>query len=70
MGELRDLASGKDPVIVKGKLKSTFKRVTRCKKLDRAIARKNMKDEGYTQVAKKDANGSSLFSRQWRKFVY
>ena len=69
MGDLKSRASGKDPVVVNGKLKSTFRRVTGCKKLDREIAKKNMKEAGYTQICK-DKGGGSFFANNWREFVY
>ena len=42
MGDLATRANGKDPSVINGNLKTTFRRVTGCNKLDREIARKNV----------------------------
>jgi hypothetical protein len=52
----------------KQKRKSVY--VEGCKRLDRAVAHRNMKKAGYTQLNKKDADGTSKFSKMWRDFVY
>lgn len=69
MGDLATKANGKDPSVINGKLKTTFQRVTGCNKLDREIARKNMKDAGLTKVCKKNG-GDSYFSKHWREWVF
>lgn len=69
MGVLYDRANGKDPIIINGKLKSTFRQVTGCKRIDREVAKRKMKEAGYTQICKVDEQGSSKFSRLWRDFV-
>lgn len=45
-------------------------RITGDKKLDRRVAYNNMKKAGYTQIFKKEADGTSKFSKMWRDFVY
>lgn len=40
------------------------------KKLDRSVAHMNMKKEGLTKVNKKEADGTSFFSKHWRDYVY
>lgn len=69
MGVLSDRANGKDPFVINGQLKTTFRRVTGCKKLDREVAKNRMREAGYTQICKVDEQGSSKFSRLWRDFV-
>lgn len=41
-----------------------------CKRLDRMVAHRNMKKAGYTQINKKEADGTSKFAKMWRDFVY
>lgn len=40
------------------------------RKLKRSIARANMERAGYHRINKKGGDGTSFFSRNWRKFVY
>ena len=40
------------------------------KRLDRSVAHMNMKKEGLTKVNKKEADGTSFFSKHWRDYVY
>lgn len=54
--------------VVRGKLMTTFTQRTGCKRIDREVARGNMKRAGYTQI-NKNKGGGSLFSRCWRDFV-
>lgn len=69
MGDLQTKASGGNPSIIKGQLKTTFRRVKGCKRLDRMIAHRNMEKMGYTQVNKKKVDGS-FFSNNWESFVF
>ena len=78
MGDLKDRAVGRDPSVTNGQLKTTFRRVKGDKKLDRAIARKHMKDAGYVHICKGDKSGrnkkgnerksDSIFALNWEKF--
>jgi hypothetical protein len=68
MGEIADRVFGKDPVVTKGKLKTTFRKVTGSKKIDREVARNNMKKAGYKQICK-DKGGGSFFANNWELFV-
>ena len=68
--------------VTNGKLKTTFRRVKGCKKLDRMIAKKNMKNAGMTNICKGKKSGrnnghsenvrksDSVFARRWRDYVY
>ena len=68
MGEIADRVFGKDPVVINGKLKTTFRKVKGVKKIDREVAKNNMKKAGYTQICK-DKGGGSLFANNWELFV-
>lgn len=82
MGELSSKANGRDPVKTNGKLRTVFKRVEGCKKLDRMIAKKNMKAMGITGICKGQKVGrnnghsqekrrsDSKFATHWRDYVY
>ena len=77
---------GKEMIITKGKLKTIYKRVEGCKRIDRMIARKNMKDMGMTQICKGNKSGrnnkvsgkalqkqrrsNSKFSSKWKDYIY
>ena len=52
MGELRDRAYGRDPSVTKGKVKTTFKRVEGCKKLDQT--RQESSEYLYVEHRKRD----------------
>lgn len=39
------------------------------RKLDRSVARRNMKKAGFVQMNKKDDDYSSKFSKNWRKYI-
>lgn len=65
--------------VVRGKLGTKFVRKTGCKRIDRAVARKAMKDAGIVRSCKggryKDragnlCKGTSYFSENWRKWAY
>lgn len=68
MGEKKKSLLG-DPSITNGKVKTTFRRVEGCTKLDRMIAHNNMKKAGITQINKK-VNGISKFQEHWKDYVY
>lgn len=82
MGQLSTNANGRDPIVTNGKLKTTFKRVTGDKKLDREIAKQNMKDLGIVRICKGQKSGrnnghsqsirrsDSKFAQHWREYVY
>lgn len=82
MSDLKQMANGRDPVVTNGKLKTTFRRVTGVKKLDRQIAKNNMKDAGITQICKGNKAGrnngkseqirksDSKFATYWKEYVY
>ena len=69
MGDIKRNASGKDPTVTKGKLKTTFKRVEGCKKLDRMVAHKNMEKVGVTQINKRKGGMKSFFALFWRDYI-
>jgi hypothetical protein len=69
MGELKEKARAGEVSVTRGKLKTVFKRVTGVRKIDREVARNNMKAAGYTQI-NKNKSGRSLFAANWRRFVY
>lgn len=70
MSDLKEKANGRDPFVINGNLKTTFKRVTGSTKLDRMIARNNMKKAGLSKFTKKGADGESYFAKHWREWVY
>lgn len=80
MGDLQSMANGSNPIVINGKLKTTFRRVTGDKKLDRNIAKKNMADAGITQICKGRKAGrndgrtvrrsDSKFATHWKEYVY
>lgn len=80
MGDLKDVANGRDPIVTNGKLKTIFRRVTGNKKLDRQIAKKNMEDMGITHICKGNKAGrndgrsvrrsNSKFATYWKEYVY
>ena len=69
MSDLSTRANGRDPFVVNGKLKTTFKQVTGYNKLDRMVARNNMKAAGLTRINKKGVDGKSYFAEHWREYV-
>lgn len=69
MSDLKEKANGKDPFVINGKLKTTFSLVTGDKKLDRLVAKNNMKKAGLKRICKKNG-GSSYFADNWRDWVF
>lgn len=69
MGELKTRASGKDPTVTRGKLKTTFKKVEGCKKIDRLVAHRNMERAGVTQINKRKNGMKSFFALFWRDYI-
>ena len=80
MGDLKARVSGRDPSVTNGKLKTVFKRVEGCTRLDRMVARRNMEKAGITQICKGKKVGrnngkktprrsDSKFATNWRSFI-
>lgn len=81
MGDIRRAANGRDPSVTNGKLKTVFRRVEGCTRLDRMVARRNMEKAGITQICKGNKVGrnnktsenrrrsDSKFAQHWRDYV-
>ena len=38
--------------------------------LQREVVRKKMRDQGFTQINKKDKDGRSKFAKHWREYTH
>ena len=50
------------------KLKSTPKQITASKKINRSVAKANMRRLGFTQITK-DKGSGSFFANNWRDYI-
>ena len=81
MGDLGQMAQSRDPSVTNGKIKTTFVRIKGCKKIDRMVAKNNMKDIGMVRICKGQKHGrnnghsenervsSSRFANNWRDYI-
>ena len=44
--------------------------VKHCRQIDRNIARRNMRQRGFTQINKNKDGSGSFFAKNWRSYVY